>query len=169
MDELSGAGRPEAMTSGGARTASGKRLVEGRLTASGSTVLLGELLRSWRRGQHGLRCTGGRQLLRGGLTGGDGSEPKSGERKGGGHELGLGVRPCTRGGAPAVVPGGRKAVDRPAHGGAEARCGGADRGGGTRVHGRALRWVRVQRRARSQLRAERELGVRARVGAEVRR
>jgi hypothetical protein len=54
------------MTSGGARTASRKKLVEGQLTASGSTVLLGEILRSWRRGQHDLRCTGGRQLLGGG-------------------------------------------------------------------------------------------------------
>jgi hypothetical protein len=149
MDQLSGAGRPEAMTSGGTRTASGKRLVEGRLTASGSTVLLREVLRSWRRGQHGLRCIGGRQLLGGGLTGGDGSGPKSGKRKGGGREQGLGGRPCTWGRAPAVVLGGRDVVDRPAHDGAKARCGGADRGGSTRVRARALQWVRFQGRARS--------------------
>jgi hypothetical protein len=52
-----------------------------------------------------------------------------------------------------VVPGGGDAVERPAHGGAEARCGRADRGCDTRVRGRALRWFRVQRRARGQIRA----------------
>jgi hypothetical protein len=52
-------------TSGGARTASGKKVAEGRLKGPGSTVLLGEILRSWGRGQHGLRGTGGWRLLGG--------------------------------------------------------------------------------------------------------
>jgi hypothetical protein len=64
--------------------------------------------------------------------------PKSGERKGGGREQRLGGRSYARGGAPAVALGGGKVVDRPAHGGAIARCGGVDRCGGTRVHGRPL-------------------------------
>jgi hypothetical protein len=133
MGWRSGAGWPESMTSGDAWTASGKKLAEGRLKASGSTVLLGEVLRSWWRGQHGLRGTGGKQLLGGGAHRLRWFGAKSGERKGGGREQGLGGRPCTWGGAPAVVSGGRGVVERPAHGGAEAWCGGADRGGGTRV------------------------------------
>jgi hypothetical protein len=71
----------------------GKKLAEGRLKASGSTVLLREVLRSWWRGQHGLRCTGGKQLLRGGAHRLRWFGAKSGERKGGGCEQGLWVDP----------------------------------------------------------------------------
>jgi hypothetical protein len=93
MGRRSSAGWPELMTSGDARTASGKKLAEGRLKASGSTVLLGEVLRSWWRGQHGLRGTGGKQLLEGGAHRLRWFGAKSGERKGGGREQGLGVDP----------------------------------------------------------------------------
>jgi hypothetical protein len=80
--------------------------------------------------------------------------PKSGERKGGGREQRLGGRSCARGGAPAVAPGGGKVVDRPAHGGAIARCGGVDRGGGTRVHGRPLRVEDEAQKSRGWFRGE---------------
>jgi hypothetical protein len=95
MDQLSGAGRPETTTSGSARTASGKRLVEGRLTASGSTVLLGEVLRSWRRGQYGLRCTGGRQFLGGGSPAAMARGPNPASTRAEDASTGSGVDPGT--------------------------------------------------------------------------
>jgi hypothetical protein len=59
------------------------------------TVGLGVDLRSREVGQEGVRLTGGEQLLRSGLTGGNGFGVKSGEHRDGGREHGSGVDPGT--------------------------------------------------------------------------
>jgi hypothetical protein len=71
----------------------GEEARRGRLKASGSTVLLEEVLRSWWRGQHGLRCTGGLQLLGGGLTSCDASGPNPASARAEDANRGSGVDP----------------------------------------------------------------------------
>jgi hypothetical protein len=103
----------------------GKRLAEGRLNASGSTVLLGEVLRSWRRGQHGLRCASGQQLLGGRLTGCDGSGPNPASTRAEDANRGSGVDPVL--GAELLQwsrAEGMQWIDRPT---AEPKLGAAER------------------------------------------
>jgi hypothetical protein len=64
-------------------------------------------------------------MVRGQIRRAQGRRPRTGARG----------RPWAWGGAPAVVLGGEGAAERPAHGGAEARCSGAERGSGARVWG----------------------------------